>query len=200
MSAFRLVIGLLGVTIPFALFANDVDEAPIREAVEKHLSLDEPFMRWVQDPDRVDTEYSDTIETVEGLADGLETIKLTGLVPPIYFESGVAQIPDDTVESLGEILVRMRDRMNLRLHLVGHADSQPLSPRLAEVYGDNMGLSRERAGEVAEYMQTALALPAEGVSYSWQGELQPVASNSTPQGRALNRRVAVEVWYDEVRQ
>ena len=42
-------------------------------------------------------------------------------------------------------------------------NSQPLSPRLVEIYGDNMGLSRERAGEVAEYMQTALALPAEGV-------------------------------------
>jgi flagellar motor protein MotB len=69
-----------------------------------------------------------------------------------------------------------------------------------EIYGDNMGLSRERAGEVAEYMQTALALPAEGVSYSWQGDTQPAASNATEQGRALNRRVEVEVWYDEVRQ
>ena len=195
----KLATGLL-VLLPFTAVASDVDEQPIGEAVERHLSLDQPFMQWVQDPERVDTELSDTIELREGLQDGLETIKLTGLVAPIYFESGVAKIPESTVESLGEILVRMRDRMNLRLHLVGHADSQRLSPRLVEIYGDNMGLSRERAGEVAEYMQTALSLPPEGVSYSWQGDTQPAASNATEQGRALNRRVEVEVWYDEVRQ
>ena len=200
MSALRYLLLFAGIVLPFAVTAEDVDETSMGEAVERHLSLDEPFMQWVQDPDRVDVQIGDTIELREGLADGFETIKLTGLVPPIYFESGVAQIPDGTVESLSEILERMRDRMNLRLHLVGHADNQPLSPRLQDVYGDNMGLSRERAGEVAEYMQTALALPAEGVSYSWQGDLQPVATNANEQGRSLNRRVEVEVWYDEVRQ
>ena len=200
MSNLRHFLVLLATALPFAAVAADVDEKPMGETVERHLSLDEPFMRWVQDPNRVDTELSDTIELREGLEDGLETIKLTGLVPAIYFESGVAKIPESTVEELGAILDRMRDRMNLRLHLVGHADSQRLSPRLVEVYGDNMGLSRERAGEVAEYMQTALALPAEGVSYSWHGDTKPVASNETEQGRALNRRVEVEVWYDEVRQ
>ena len=200
MSTLRHLLVMLLVALPFAAVAADVDEKPMGETVERHLSLDEPFMQWVQDPNRVDTELSDTIELREGLEDGLETIKLTGLVPAIYFESGVAKIPESTVEDLGAILDRMRDRMNLRLHLVGHADSQRLSPRLVEVYGDNMGLSRERAGEVAEYMQTALALPAEGVSYSWHGDTKPVASNETEQGRALNRRVEVEVWYDEVRQ
>ena len=200
MNALRLLPILSLFAAPFVVADNAVDEAPVREAVERHLSLDEPFMEWVQNPERVDAALSDTIELREGLADGLETIKLTGLVPHIYFESGVAQIPAETVGSLGEILASMRDRMNLRLHLVGHADSQRLSPRLAEIYIDNMGLSRERAGEVAEYMQTALALPAEGVSYSWHGDTQPVATNANAQGRALNRRVEVEVWYDEVRQ
>ena len=190
----------LALMLPIAVFAQDVDEAPLGEAVERHLSLDEPIMQWVQDPERVDHEVADTIELREGLANGLETIKLTGLVPPIYFETGVAQIPDTTVASLGEILDSMRDRMNVRLHLVGHADNQPLSPRLVAIYGDNLGLSRERAGEVAEYMQTALALPPEGVSYTWEGDLNPAASNDTETGRAQNRRVEVEVWYDEVRQ
>jgi flagellar motor protein MotB len=181
----------LALMLPLAVSAQDVDEAPLGEAVERHLSLDEPIMQWVQDPERVDHEVADTIELREGLANGLETIKLTGLVPPIYFETGVAQIPDTTVASLGKILDSMRDRMNVRLHLVGHADNQPLSARLVAIYGDNLGLSRERAGEVAEYMQTALALPPEGVSYTWEGDLNPAASNNTAAGRAQNRRVEV---------
>jgi len=180
--------------------ASDVDEAPIGEAVERHLADDGPVMQWMQDPERFETEAGDTIETREVLADELETIKLSNLVPPIRFASGVADIPDTTIESLGDILTRMRDRRNVRLHLVGHADNRPLSPALAGIYGDNAGLSRERAGQVAEHIQTALALPAEAISYEWAGDAVPVASNLTEEGRALNRRVEVEVWYDEVRE
>jgi flagellar motor protein MotB len=178
--------------------AAQVDEAPIGEAVERHLSLDGPVTQWVQDPDRIDEDLSDTIELRETLTDTLETIKLANLVEPIRFESGVANIPESTIASLADILERMKDRLNVRLHLIGHADNQPLSPRLVEIYGDNVGLSRERAGQVAEHFQTALALPPEAVSYEWAGDTQPVASNETEAGRALNRRVEVEVWYDEV--
>lgn len=185
--------------LPLAATAQDVDEMSMGEAVERHLTNDLEFTQWVQDPARLRTEASDEIGIRETLEDGLETIKLGNVVAPILFESGVAQIPEGTVGELSKILDGMKDRMNVRLHLVGHADNQPLSPRLVEIYGDNMGLSQERAGEVAEYMQTALALPAEAVAYSWQGDLSPVASNRTAAGRAQNRRVEVEVWYDEVR-
>jgi len=91
----------------------------------------------------------------------------------------------------------MRDLPNVRLHLVGHADTQPLSPALEGVFGDNQGLSRERAGEVAEFLQRALHLPPEAISFEWAGDTQPIASNATAEGRAQNRRVEVEVWYDE---
>ncbi len=198
MSRFvRLAITLA--FLPAVAWAQNVDDTEMGEAVERHLTDDIDFMQWVQDPDRLAINESDAIETRETLEDGLETIKLRNVIPPIYFETGVAQIPEGTVESLNEILRGMQDRLNVRLHLVGHADNQPLSPRLQERYVDNMGLSQERAGEVAEFMQTALGLPAEGVTYSWHGDLRPAATNDTPGGRALNRRVEVEVWYDEVR-
>ncbi|MDH3547176.1 MAG: OmpA family protein, partial [Gammaproteobacteria bacterium] len=178
--------------------ATEVEEAPIGEAVERHLSVDEPFTQYVQDPDRVAAEEGDTLETRETLTDGLDTVKLSNLVPAIRFESGVADIPEATIDSLSDILERMRDRINVRLHLIGHADNRPLSDALAQIYGDNAGLSRERAGEVAEHFQTALALPPEAISYEWAGDTSPVATNLTEEGRALNRRVEVEVWYDEV--
>ena len=180
--------------------AENVDETPLGEAVERHLTDDQPLMLWVQDPDRVDTELGDTLEVRETLADELETVKLSNLVPPIRFESGVANIPESTVGSLAEILERMRDRINVRLHLIGHADNRPLSARLVKIYGDNAGLSRERAGQVAEHFQTSLTLPPEAISFEWAGDTRPVASNLTDDGRSLNRRVEVEVWYDEVRE
>ncbi len=200
MSIFGRIVAMAcgALLVSPAAVATQVDEAPIGEAVERHLSLDGPLTKWVQDPERVDADISDTLEMQEKLTDTLETIKLSNLVPDIRFESGVADIPESTVESLADILGRMKDRLNVRLHLIGHADNRPLSPRLVEIYGDNAGLSRERAGQVAEHFQTALALPPEAISYDWAGDTDPVASNLTEAGRALNRRVEVEVWYDEI--
>jgi flagellar motor protein MotB len=170
------------------------------EAVERHLPGDRTFTQWVLDPSLVNTSAGDRLEVREVAAEELETVKLTNLVPPIRFEVGVAEIPDATVAELRRILEGLRDRRNVRLHLVGHADNQRLGPALAAVFGDNEGLSRERAGEAAELLQGTLGLPAEAVSYSWAGDQQPVASNETAAGRAQNRRVEVEVWYDEVEQ
>ena len=59
------------------------EEAPIGEAVERHLDDNQDFMQWVQDPERVDTELADTLETREVIRDQLGTIKLQGLVPAI---------------------------------------------------------------------------------------------------------------------
>ena len=130
-------------------------------------------------------------------AESFETVKLKNVIPPIHFESGVAKIPDNYVATLRKTLEGLRDQRNVRLHLVGHADNQPLSPMLARTFGDNTGLSRERAGEVAEFLQRALQLKPESVAYEWVGDTHPVASNDTAEGRALNRRVEVEVWYDQ---
>ena len=198
MNKFAKLFSLVSM-LSFAAFAQDVDETAMGEAVERHLSTDVDYTEWAIDLDRLATEASDVIESRETLVDALETIKLNNVVAPILFETGVAQIPEGTVEKLAEILDGMKDRMNVRLHLVGHADNQALSARLVKIYTDNMGLSQERAGEVAEYMQTALALPAEAVSYSWRGDIDPAASNESAAGRAVNRRVEVEVWYDEPR-
>ena len=66
------------------------------------------------------------------------------------------------------------------------------------MFGDNEGLSRERAGEVAELLQrSACCCRPKRVSYEWAGDTKPIASNATAKGRAQNRRVEVEVWYDE---
>jgi flagellar motor protein MotB len=180
--------------------AQLVRETPLGDSSERHLSSDQTFMQWVQDPSLLKTDASDKIETHDVVEQKPETVKLTNVVPPIHFASGVAQISPDYVARLRSILDKLKDKRNLRLHLVGHADDQPLSPALALVYGDNEGLSKERAGEVAEYFQTALDLPAESISYEWAGDTKPVASNDTEEGRALNRRVEVEVWYDELKE
>jgi flagellar motor protein MotB len=192
-----LACALLGAP---SAWAAPVLESDPGAATERHLPGSDAFELWAQDPQRVRTEVGDHLEEREVLADQTETVKLTKLVPPIHFASGVADIPASTIASLRAILDGMRHLDNVRLHLIGHADTQPLSSGLAGIYGDNAGLSRERAGEVAEFIQTALALPPDAISFEWAGDTRPVATNASADGRARNRRVEVEVWYDRIGQ
>src|SRR5262245_4188028 len=172
-------------------------ESPLGAATERHLGDDGPPSHWMRDPMVNENEAADRMEVRQVAGESLETVKLTNVIAPIRFESGVANIGDKDVELLRKALESVREHQNVRLHLVGHADNQPLSEALARTYGDNAGLSRQRAGEVAEFLQRALMLTPEAISYEWAGDTRPVASNATPEGRSLNRRVEVEVWYDQ---
>ncbi|MBW1885104.1 MAG: OmpA family protein, partial [Deltaproteobacteria bacterium] len=173
-------------------------DASSGQSKERHFPIEPEPTQWTVDPELLESQLSDRLEEREVLAEKIDTIKLKDVVPPIRFESGVADISPSYVTKLRTVLDDMQDLDNVRLHLVGHADDQALSGALSSRFGDNEGLSRERAGDVAEHLQAALSLPPESISYAWAGDAQPVASNATPEGRALNRRVEVEVWYDEI--
>lgn len=173
------------------------ETAPLGEGVERELPMDVPVTEWKKD-EGDDSDQGDRIEKKKVLEQEYITKKLRNVVPAIHFESGEAQIPESYVALIREALDGVKNRVNVRLHFVGHTDDQKLSGRLKEKYGDNVGLSRERAGITAEYFQRALDLPAESISYEGVGDTVPVASNGTAEGRRQNRRVEVEVWYDEV--
>ena len=57
----------------------------------------------------------------------------------------------------------------------------------------NMKLSQRRADSVADYLTNALGADRSRMKVMGMGEANPVADNSTREGRILNRRVEVEV-------
>ena len=63
----------------------------------------------------------------------------------------------------------------------------------ARIYGDHETLSKARARRVAVAVQDELGLPAEAVDTDGHGTERAMASNETPQGRTLNRRVEVRI-------
>ena len=151
----------------------------------------------MRDPSVLQHEGGDRVEKQQVDGQVMETVKLSGIIAPLHFDSGAITLRDEDIEKIRRALESVRGKANVRLHLVGHADNQRLSAELSARYGDNQGLSRERAGEVAETLQRALSLPPEAVAFEGMGDTKPVASNATDAGRAQNRRVEVEVWYDE---
>ncbi|MEM7610965.1 MAG: OmpA family protein [Pseudomonadota bacterium] len=135
---------------------------------------------------------SETINTITRTS----TVTLDKVVEPVRFESGKAAIPDEYVGILRAVLEDLANEQNVRLAFIGHTDNQRLSARTAAIYTDNQGLSESRAQTVAAFLQEALGLPASAIEASGRGDTQPVASNATPDGMALNRRVEILVVYD----
>ena len=192
------VVTVAGAKTSFSI-ETGVRETDARgEAVEMHLPVDQSITPWIHDPAIFEKDEGDRTEMRKVVEQDFKTIKLDNLVPPIHFGLGEVEITENYLKLLRDVLGSMRDRINVRLHFVGHADSLPLRGDLIEEYIDNVGLSRERAGTVAEYCQRALNLPPEAISYEGLGDSQPKADNTTDEGRQLNRRVEVQVWYDEI--
>ncbi len=74
----------------------------------------------------------------------------------------------------------MKDNSSFVAEIVGHTDSTG-----SQTY--NMGLSQRRAETVRDFL-TGRGIAAERLTTEWKGETQPVASNSTKEGQAKNRR------------
>jgi len=72
------------------------------------------------------------------------------------------------------------------VEIVGHTDSTG-----PEAY--NQKLSERRANAVADYLANQLGADRSRMIVSGKGESDPIADNSTREGRAKNRRVEVEI-------
>ncbi|MDO8988392.1 MAG: OmpA family protein [Sideroxyarcus sp.] len=199
----KLLPLLFALTVPDAALAADLfgdervrDNGSVGASTEQYPVEDGVFAPMIKNEPQ--KEAGDKLEKKQVLEKAAKTVKLQNVVPPIRFGSGKAEIPPEYIGLLRGVLDKMKDRANVRLHFVGYSDNVQLSGALAARYNDNVGLSRERAGTTAEYFQNALGLPPESISYEGLGEANPVASNDREPGRAQNRRVEVEVWYDEI--
>ncbi len=175
-----------------------LEKYPLGNNTEKHFPPNQEFTLWTQDETFFKPKEDDKVVIKKVLEKEVETHKLEGKVPDIDFRSGEVNIPDSYVEKLRDILQEMKNRTNVRLHFVGHSDSDKLGPGLRAKYINNVGLSKYRAQETAEYFQRELDLPPDGVSFDGVGDSQPIASNDTEAGKRKNRRVEVQVWYDEI--
>ncbi len=101
----------------------------------------------------------------------------------IYFDYDKATIRPDSEETLNRVLKAIEARPNVKLVIEGHTDAQG-----SDAY--NQMLSDKRARSVMNWL-VSHGIASEQLSAKGFGESRPVADNSKPDGRALNRRVEI---------
>jgi chemotaxis protein MotB len=107
----------------------------------------------------------------------------------ILFESGQAELGESSKTVLSKLADIMRDLPN-DIRIEGHTDNVPI--KTAD-YPSNWHLSVARATSTAYYLMNQEGMSEDKVSIVGYSEYNPVASNETPEGRALNRRVDIVI-------
>ena len=108
----------------------------------------------------------------------------------VTFATGQATLQSGAREKLARVSGILAGHPELRLEIEGHTDT---------VGSDSMNqtLSERRAEAVRNYL-IQQGVPAGATSASGFGKTRPVASNGTPEGRQLNRRVELVVSGDAI--
>ena len=102
----------------------------------------------------------------------------------VTFELNSATLTPNSLLTLNSVAEILKKRPNFKVEVRGHTDS-------AGSDGYNMDLSQRRAEAVMNYLAEQ-GVAASKLSATGYGETQPVSSNDTADGRAQNRRVALE--------
>lgn len=103
----------------------------------------------------------------------------------IYFDSGSATIKTESYSVLDGIADLLIANSSSRIEVSGHTDSQGSE-------SSNQSLSERRAAAVKDYL-VRRGVPASMLTVVGYGELRPVATNDTADGRARNRRIEFRV-------
>ena len=83
---------------------------------------------------------------------------------------------------------------------VGHTDNDRISKKNRDKFKDNYALSRARAEAVGAYLVDGLGVSRDKLGIRGLGPDRPVASNETPEGKALNRRVELQFILENIKK
>jgi chemotaxis protein MotB len=111
----------------------------------------------------------------------------------LLFPSGGWEMPSGAAQTIAKMAPILAPMQETKLLVNGYTDSTPIGPELrAKGIENNQQLSQKRAETVAQYLISQGVKP-DLVSAHGFGEADPVASNSTAEGRAQNRRVEITI-------
>mgnify|MGYP001155235041 CR=1 FL=1 len=107
----------------------------------------------------------------------------------LLFQSGSWSVGSEgkkAVQQLGSVLAENPD---IAVLIEGHTDNVPYKGN--EQLSGNWDLSTKRATAIVKILKQNSSINAENLTAAGRGEFAPIASNSTAEGKAKNRRIEV---------
>jgi chemotaxis protein MotB len=111
----------------------------------------------------------------------------------LLFPSGRWEMSQNAQQSIAKVAAILAPHQTTKIIVKGYTDTTPIGPGLMkEGVTSNLILSQKRADTVMQYMISQGVKPSL-ISAQGFGEADPVASNSTAEGRTQNRRVELNL-------
>ena len=171
--------------------ALEMENASLKESVANLKKTKEEEVK------SVSKTYENLMQEMKGeIAQGQVAItelkgKLTvDVLDKILFASGEAEVKPEGLAVLQRVIDILKNVKDKAIRIEGHTDNVKIGGALARKYATNWELSAARAINVTRYLQKQGIDPALLASVAY-GEYKPVADNSTSEGRAKNRRIAI---------
>ena len=171
--------------------ALEMENASLKEGVANLKKTKEEEVK------SVSKTYENLMQEMKGeIAQGQVAItelkgKLTvDVLDKILFASGEAEVKPEGLAVLQRVIDILKNVKDKAIRIEGHTDNVKIGGALARKYATNWELSAARAINVTRYLQKQGIDPALLASVAY-GEYKPVADNSTSEGRAKNRRIAI---------
>lgn len=120
---------------------------------------------------------------IKKIIQGPKTIRLDSMS---LFDSGKSALKAGSTKWLVNSLVGVKAKPGWLIVVSGHTDNTG-NPKL------NQTLSLKRAEAVRDWMRDTGDVPESCFAVQGYGESRPIATNDTPDGRALNRRVEISL-------
>ncbi|MDR0196248.1 MAG: OmpA family protein [Myroides sp.] len=109
----------------------------------------------------------------------------------LLFKSGSWNISDegkDAVVELGKVLA---DNPDITVLIEGHTDNDKILGNLGDGVKTNWDLSTKRALTIVSILEQTPSIDKRNLTAAGRSEFAPLMSNSTPEGKAKNRRIEV---------
>ncbi len=118
----------------------------------------------------------------------LKGVVYISLADNMLFKSGSYNINPDAMDILGKIAKIIKDYKDYSVLVEGNTDNVPISKTNIR---NNWDLSALRASSVVQALQDKFGVDPQRLTAGGRGEYNPVATNSTAEGRQLNRRTQI---------
>jgi len=106
----------------------------------------------------------------------------------MLFNTGKYEVTENAKVVLGKVATVLNSYPDIEFLVEGHTDSVPIHNSCME---DNWDLSVKRATSVVRILQKQYNMNPSRMTASGHGEYDPIDSNQTAEGRALNRRTRI---------